>query len=33
MVFTADPNRPTGDRSFKIAGLLQLLGKPQQLSL
>jgi polyisoprenoid-binding protein YceI len=33
MVFTADSARRTGDRSFEIAGQLQLLGKTQPLSL
>jgi polyisoprenoid-binding protein YceI len=33
MVFTADTARRTGDRSFEIAGQLQLLGKTQPLTL
>ena len=33
MVFTADTARRTGDRTFEIAGQLQLLGKSQPLTL
>jgi polyisoprenoid-binding protein YceI len=33
MVFTADGARRTGERSFEIAGQLQLLGKTQPLTL
>lgn len=33
MVFTADTARRTGERSFEIAGQLQLLGKTQPLTL
>lgn len=33
MVFTADAARRTGERSFEIAGQLQLLGKSQPLTL
>ncbi len=33
MVFTADTARRTGDRTFEIAGQLQLLGKTQPLTL
>jgi len=33
MMFTADSARRTGDRSFEIAGQLQLLGKTQPLTL
>ncbi len=33
MVFTADAARRTGDRTFEIAGQLQLLGRTQPLTL